>query len=109
MSPPDLLLLVLVIVGFLAFNFFVQRRARSEQRRRAIELAMRQAQVAPPEENEPLEVVEERKQEEAAPATVLVAPRRISPSRLFRSESDLRHAVVVLTVLGPCRAQEPYE
>jgi hypothetical protein len=28
---------------------------------------------------------------------------------LFRSKSELRHAVVLMTVLGPCRAIEPYD
>jgi len=39
--------------------------------------------------------------------------RGASPQRarhpLFRNRQQLRHAIVVMTVLGPCRAQQPYD
>ena len=39
------------------------------------------------------------------------APRRAAAGRdalQFRSPAGLRHAMIALTVLGPCRAMEPY-
>jgi hypothetical protein len=38
------------------------------------------------------------------------APRRAHPARaLLKDKSDLRRAVILMMVLGPCRAQEPPE
>ncbi len=54
--------------------------------------------------------------ESAALATTAHSPKRrdvhdISSGRkpLFQSKKELRHAVVGMTVLGPCRALSPYD
>jgi hypothetical protein len=36
-------------------------------------------------------------------------PPPAATRRLFRTRQDLRHAIVLMTVLGPCRALEPHE
>jgi hypothetical protein len=37
-------------------------------------------------------------------------PQRLHPARaLLKDKRDLRRAVVLMTILGPCRAQEPPE
>jgi hypothetical protein len=42
------------------------------------------------------------------PAPPRPAVRTRTPAPRFRSREDLRHAIVALTVLGPCRARQPY-
>lgn len=36
-------------------------------------------------------------------------PRRRARHRLFHSQRALRHGIVMMTVLGPCRADKPYD
>jgi hypothetical protein len=112
---PVELLYVLAIVGFFLFNMLAQRAAR---RRQQEEKAAQPEPVA----EETLEDVWGRT---PTPATVVLAPppppppaarvtapapRRMHPVRaLLNDPRDLRRAVVLMMVLGPCRAQEPPE
>lgn len=114
---PVELLYVLAFVGFILFNYLVQQARRRQEQEQA------QAQPAPPPvEEEPLENVWGRTPAPApttAPAprpaspsiaAQALAPRRIHPVRaLLRDKRDLRRAVVLMMVLGPCRSQEPPE
>ena len=114
---PVELLYALAIVGFFLFNMLAQRAAR---RRQQEEQAAQPAQPEPVAE-EPLEDVWGRTPAPApAPAPVVLAPppppparaapRRMHPVRaLLNHPRDLRRAVVLTMVLGPCRAQEPPE
>jgi hypothetical protein len=44
------------------------------------------------------------------PRLAPAAPRRVHPVRaLLKDKRDLRRAVILMMVLGPCRAQEPPE
>ena len=113
---PVELLYVLAIVGFFLFNMLAQRAAR---RRQQEEQAAHAAQPEPAAE-EPLEEVWGRTPAPAPAPVVLAppppppparaAPRRMHPVRaLLNDRQDLRRAVVLTMVLGPCRAQEPPE
>jgi hypothetical protein len=117
---PVELLYVLGFIAIVLFNFIAQRAARRRQQEEEA-----QAQPAPaPVEEELLEDVWGRTPAPApAPAPVAAplpaalpiaaqppAPRRIHPVRaLLHDKRDLRRAVVLMMVLGPCRAQEPPE
>jgi hypothetical protein len=115
---PVELLYVLAFVGFILFNYIVQRAAR---RRQQEEQAQAPAQPPPPPaEEEPLEDYWGRTAAPPPPPRpVLVSqplpaapptPRRSHPVRaLLKDKRDLRRAVVLMMVLGPCRAQEPLE
>lgn len=114
---PVELLYVLGFVALVLFNIMAQRAAR----RRQAEEAQAQAEAAPaPSPDEPLEDIWGRApvaQPAAAPliasrpAPALLhaeAPRRAHPVRaLLKDKRDLRRAVILAMVLGPCRAQEP--
>jgi hypothetical protein len=128
-SDSELLIFAIAVAVFLLFNFVMQRIARAARERQQREEPLQQQQ----EEEDPLENIWGRSPQVQTepprrPAAVLVAPmqsvdavaaprrapppvpgRRIPPAALFRSRQDLRHAIVVMTVLGPCRAQDPYQ
>jgi hypothetical protein len=117
---PVELLFVLGFIAIVLFNYIAQRAARRRQ-----EEEQAQAQAAPPPvEEELLEDVWGRTPAPApAPAPVLAprpealpiaaqppAPRRTHPVRaLLHDKRDLRRAVVLMMVLGPCRSQQPPE
>ncbi len=73
-----------------------------------------------PESAQPMEVVLAREKHEQShddySSKPAQAPGRRAPSRrsgsghrLFRHRGDLRHGIVLMTVLGPCRASQPYD
>ena len=123
---PVEILYVLVFLGIVLFNFLSQlaaRRRQQEEQARAGEPPEAAAEPPFPAEPEPLEDVWGRV---PAPAPVAAMPpvaaprsapllasastRRAHPARaLLRDRSDLRRAVVLMMVLGPCRAQDPPE
>ena len=122
---PFELLYVLGFIAIVLFNFIAQRAAR---RRQQEEQAQAQAQPAPPPvEEEILEDIWGRTPTPAPapapPPPVLAArpaappiaaqppaARRIHPVRaLLHGKRDLRRAVVLMMVLGPCRSHEPPE
>lgn len=115
---------LLYILGFIAvvlFNMVAQRAARRRQQEEAAqapEQADAPEQAEPPvADDAPLEDIWGRKPAAPPPAPVIVAPvpppapslpQRAHPVRaLLREPRDLRRAVILMMVLGPCRAQEP--
>jgi hypothetical protein len=122
-SSSQLLIYGLVIAGFLLFNYFMQRMSRRAQEQ---ERAQAREAASPQPEDEPLEDIWSRRTSVAAPPEPMpvhvLAPapdaeapadapqkahRSAAARRLFRTRRDLRRAVVMMTVLGPCRALEP--
>jgi hypothetical protein len=125
--PVELVYLI-IFAAFILFNWLSQqaaRRRQQEEQARAEEFP----QAGPPEEEEPFEDIWTRPVPEPvpapAPAPVMVArpsppplrqpagpvgPLRLHPARaLLRDKRDLRRAVVLVMVLGPCRAQQSHE
>lgn len=114
----DLLLFVLLFLGIVLFNYVMQQAARRRQAEEQAQAAQQQAPL--PVEDQPLEDVWGRAPAAApAPSAMLAArqaaaappaPRSRHPVRaLLKDKRDLRRAVVLTMVLGPCRAQEPPE
>ena len=110
---------LLFVLGFLAlvlFNYLAQRAAR---RREQQEKTQTVVTPGPPsvEEELPEELWGRTAAPPPPPAPVLVsrsapppAPRRLHPVRaLLNDKRDLRRAVVLMMVLGPCRGQETPE
>lgn len=110
-----LLIIGLIIAGFMLFNHFAQQAAK---RLREQQEASERETAAPEEEEEELEDIWGRPvpprptapapNEAPAPRLARAAPARAAHP-LFRTRQDLRRAVIAMTVLGPCRAQEPPE
>ena len=123
-SGSELLVYGLIIAGFLLFNYLAQqlaKKTREQQEAAAREAAEREAAQAPPvAPQEALEDIWGRHPAAPVAATQVPeqrpVPRGVPPParpaatrRLFRNRQDLRHAIVLMTVLGPCRALEPPE
>lgn len=122
MGKNELLIYGLLIVGYLLFNYFMQQVAKRARERQ--DQAAQQQEAAPsPIEDEPAEYLWGRKPGAESPAvstdveprprveaiaTPATAARVTAPHALFRYTADLRHAIMVMTVLGPCRALQPY-
>ena len=113
MGTSELLIYGLIIAGYLLFNYVMQRLAKKARQGEA-------ASTPPPGDGPPEDVwgrapaVPPVTPEPVAPpvpvrrAEASAQPRRRTPSgSLFRTRKDLRHAVVLMTVLGPCRALKP--
>jgi len=124
--PVELIYLI-VFAGFVLFNWLTQAaRRRRQQEQAQAEEENPEAAGPPASEAEPLENIWGRaRAPEPAPAPapapavrpappplrhVPPAARRLHPvRRLLNDRHDLRRAVILSMVLGPCRAQQPPE
>lgn len=130
-------LLFLAIVGFNVFKQFLAARAQQQRRQRQAQGAQDLPRPAPeaqpfvltesdwgraPEppvpRDLPLEVPPAIRTEAAKPTPpaasartrpVAQAPRQRPRHRLFQSRRALRDGIVMMTVLGSCRALKPYD
>jgi hypothetical protein len=124
MDNRQLLIYALLVVGFALFSFIGQRAAKRAQQQEQQTAQEQQAPHSP--EAGLLEHVWGQRSQAALPAAAapaaatrsveaipaaatLPARRRAALSALLRSKQDLRDAIVVMTVLGPCRALQPHE
>ena len=135
MSLFELLLFGLVIASFVVFSHVTRqaaRKAREEEQARRAEAAAADAvddhawgrhptAVVAESTEQPVQyewgrrpeaVVEDTRATEALPRAHIEPPRItlrpvVEARRLFATRADLRHAVIAMTVLGPCRALEP--
>lgn len=135
MRTSELLVYGIILVVFLAFNLLrpllTERLRRMQQRQQGqqeLEQAQAREERAPADEESWDETwgrssqtvlqpsLEHAAADEPGPAQNVQTPARPGrpprdgvAGRLFASRGDLRHAVVVMTVLGPCRALEPHD
>lgn len=117
---PGELIYFLIFLAIVAYNILSQRAARRRQQEE------KQAQPEPPPaEDEPLEDIWGRVPAPPVPPAAPVAVARAAPPRiavqtpappsvhpvrvLLRDRRDLRRAVALMIVLGPCRGQDPPE
>jgi hypothetical protein len=123
---PVEIIYVLVFLGIVLFNFVMQQAARRRQKEEQAQAGEPLEEAAKPPlaaEPEPLEDIWGRVPPPApitvlppvaaprpAPHAVPAPPRRVHPLRaLLKDKRDLRRAVILMMVLGPCRSQEPPE
>lgn len=130
-------LFFLAIIGINVFKHFVA--ARAEQRRRQQQAAAAQGMPQPDPESDPFTLTEsdwgrspeaepvpalrpkvklalkpEAARSHSDPAIGAIRPpkqadRRRGRHRLFQHRRALRDGIVMMTVLGPCRALQPYD
>ena len=104
------LLLLLFFILLPLLNMWRQRAGRRPQRRvpqppREPELRYRPEPRAPP----PVRPEAARERAPARPPQEAPAPRRTrrAPTPVFRTKAELRRAIVLMSILGPCRGSEP--
>jgi hypothetical protein len=123
----EYLIYLLLVAGYLLFNYVTERAAKRARQDKQEQAGQPQEQdAATPPEDKAIEEVfwgsspsavsapdagsfEIPARLDAIAAAPAPPPHRRAPSALFRSQQDLRHAIVVMTVLGPCRALDPYD
>lgn len=120
--PPELLY-VLFFIGLLVFQFLMKRRAGREQPAPtqdddiddappAYEVSQDLGELmrSLPLIRSPVPTAataEMRRRPEPAALIRARPPRRFSRQSLFSNRRDVQNAVVIATILGPCRAMEP--
>ena len=103
-----IILLILFIAIPVANYILGQMRRRYEppapDSRGVPDMGMRRQAASPPPAS-----FARRERAQEAPPTIAVQPlrRRGSRQTLFRNKRDLRRTIVAMTILGPCRANDP--
>ena len=102
---------ILVLLGFILFPFLYWWLHRMQRRFESHAPRQRPAQPAPrtfaeSPTTEAIASARERMPPIKMPETLLSRRNQSIRRSLFRSRRDLRSAIVLMTVLGPCRAKE---
>lgn len=88
----------------------MQRRRESEPPQPAsIPELRRRAQASPPRPQVSETSRDRLDGRESPPASTLLPRRRVTKRSLFRTRADMRRAIILMTILGPCRAFAPEE
>ncbi|MFN3325617.1 MAG: hypothetical protein ACK5AZ_19140 [Bryobacteraceae bacterium] len=116
--PAEVIVLIIIFVVLPLLQQLLEKAREAERRRQQPPPQQRQPQqrerVRPAPRRIPEEVVRpepvrirEVPSVRAAPAAARI--RRPKPLVTLRNPRELRRAVVMMTVLGPCRANRPHE
>jgi hypothetical protein len=109
---PIVLLILFIVVPIINYILAVKERQRRQR--------MESPRLATPP---PVETLIQRpaapnpamQSESAHPRTYILAQRSAAPrtgwsrQALFRSKRDLRRTIIAMTILGPCRADDPHD
>jgi len=117
---PEELIYILIFGAILLFQYVMQRFARRRQSEAPQEEPLPQEEPIPQEEPLPEiwgrapaipagspVLVERVGRSKALAAAVAIPRRRPAVRSLLGGRRELRRAIVIMTILGPCRAQEP--
>jgi hypothetical protein len=106
-----LILFIFVLLPLL--NWLLRRLGRRRERQAPLPPyrpeVRRQATVSEPDIPPPEPTQLRVQAQEAAPAPAAVRRSRISTSSLFRTKAEMRRAIILMSILGPCRAADPAE
>jgi hypothetical protein len=104
-----LLLIVFVLLPLL--NWLLRRLRRRHERQTPLPPYMPEARhrttVSEPDVPSPQPLRQRIQAQEAPPAPATVQRRRVSRTALFRTKAEMRRAIILMTILGPCRAADP--
>jgi hypothetical protein len=101
-----LVLIVFVLLPLL--NWLLRRLGRGRERQTPLPPYMpeprQRATVSEPGARVPQPARDRIQAREAPPAPIAVRRLRISKDALFRTRAEMRRAIILMTILGPCRA-----
>ena len=114
-EPATLLIYLLLFIGILLVNYLLQRAAARQRQQEASQQDIpRPAASVPVRLRPPLPAYRSPLAAELpvhprgmADTSAAAPSRRSSAGSFLRSRQDLRRAIIAMTVLGPCRAQQP--
>jgi hypothetical protein len=105
--PFEQLLLLLLFIVLPLLNWLLQRaRRRVQSELPEYESVPQMGQQMPRRPPPPDEPLRERPRADSAPATPVPPRRRSGPRALLRTPGDRRRAIIIMTVMGPCRAYD---
>jgi integrase len=101
-----LVLIVFVLLPLL--NWLLRRLGRRRERQPPLPPYMPEPRqrVSEPRSRAPQPARDRIQAREAPPVPAAVRRRGISTNSLFRTRAEMRRAIILMTILGPCRAGE---
>jgi hypothetical protein len=101
-----LILFIFILLPLL--NWLLRRLGRRRERQPPqppyIPAPRQEATVSEPDIPSPQPTRHRIQAREAPPAPAVVRRRGISTNSLFRTRAEMRRAIILMTILGPCRA-----
>jgi hypothetical protein len=106
------ILLLIIFVALPLLNWLLrrvrQRRERQIPQPPTMPEMRRRATVSEPRSLAPQQLTRDRIQAQETPRAPVAGPQRgNSKSSLFRRKAEMRRAIILMTILGPCRAADP--
>ena len=103
------LLLLIIFVLLPLLNWLLRRLGQRRERQHPLPPYMPEPRqrVSEPRSRAPQPARDRIQAREAPPAPVAVRRRRISRSSFFRTRAEMRRAIILMTIVGPCRASDP--
>ena len=110
-SVEHILLILFLFILLPLLNWLLRRLGRRRERQPPqppyIPAPRQEATVSEPDIPSPQPTRHRIQPREAPPAPAAVRRRGISPNSLFRTRAEMRRAIILMTILGPCRASDP--
>ena len=111
---PAGLIYVLIFAAIVLFQYMMRRLRRQEQQESAQQERLpeipEEPAETPPASTAPCGAVGHFGRSETPPGASTALPRRrFSRRSLLGTRRDVQNAIVVATILGPCRAYEPHD
>jgi hypothetical protein len=116
--PVEMLVYLAIVAAVFLFNYFAQRVAQWQKEQEALRPTERPPEPrraetlrrAPPVpvSRPAVATTTARAPREALDRSV-TAKRRTNVRSYLKGHQNLRRAVIIMTVLGPCRAQQPHD
>jgi hypothetical protein len=105
------LLIIFILLPLLnmAVHRMQRRREGQPPEPRSMPELRRRAQESPPRSPAPQTSGDGLHGRESPPGPTLLPRRRFTKRSLFRTRADVRRAIILMTILGPCRAFKPEE
>jgi hypothetical protein len=107
----EYILILFIFILLPLLNWLLRRLDRRRERQTPLPPYMpelrHRATVSEPDIPSPQPTRHRIQTQEAPPAPAAVRRRGISTNSLFRTRAEMRRAIILMTILRPCRASDP--